>query len=66
MMFVVCCFYKEKCRVLLKGDSLKLLTLLVSASKSVAEIIAKEKNIDIDSAIYFVTESIEQGYKTLN
>ena len=47
------------------GNTLNLLTLLVSISKLLAERIANEKMISIDEAEKFTIECIGDGLKTI-
>lgn len=56
----------KKSKVKAIGNTLELLTLFVAISKSLAERISKEKNINIDDAENFIVECVSDGIKTIN
>lgn len=66
MNFVICFSGNEKCKVKLKGTSIKVLAMIVSVCNAAAEIIAKEKNLKSEEAMEFLIECIRDGHKTLN
>lgn len=47
------------------GDTLNLLTLFVAISKSLAERISKEKNINMEEAEKFIIECVSDGIQTI-
>jgi len=56
---------KEKAKVKAVGKTLNLLTLLVAASKSLAERISEEKGVSLAEAENIVVDCIKDGMKTI-
>ncbi|MDE5696593.1 MAG: hypothetical protein K2I96_04150 [Lachnospiraceae bacterium] len=57
---------KDKAKINAMGSTLKLLTLLVSISKFLAEKISKEKGVSLEAAENIVVNCVKDGMKTVN
>ena len=55
----------EESKIKAIGNTLNLLTLLAAISKSLAERISKEKEINVDEAENFIIECVSDGMKIL-
>lgn len=51
--------------VILRGNSLDLLSMVITICCSVGNSISKEKGISYDNAIKLIVESIQEGYKSV-
>lgn len=56
----------KKAKIIAVGNTLKLLTLLVSISKYLAEKILEEKGISMEEAENIVVDCIKDGMKVVN
>lgn len=65
MKIIIAYLSKEKAKVKAVGETLDLLTLLVSISKCLAEKISIEKNINYEEAENFILECVADGMKTI-
>ena len=65
MGFIFAIKSKGTGRVKIVGNTLNVLTLLVTISKAIVEKVSKEKGISMEEAENFVVESIADGMKTI-
>lgn len=66
MNFIFCYRSNKKLKVFVNGSTLGTLTLITAIGKSVAEKISREKGMELEHAIKFINECIEEGYELLN
>ena len=65
MNFIICIEKKGKAKIIGKSNTLNTLTLITALCNAIAEKIQKEKGIDKERAIKFVTNAILEGYKKM-
>lgn len=66
MGIIVAYSKNKKAKIIAVGNTLKLLTLLVSISKYLAEKILEEKGISMEEAENIVVDCIKDGMKVVN
>ena len=65
-MGIIVTYKNKKAKIKTIGNTLKLLTLLVSISKYLAERISNEKGISLKEAENLVVDCIKDGMKVVN
>ena len=66
MTFIFSYKTNKKLKVFANGGTLGTLTLIIAICRSVAEEISKERGVELEQAIKFINECIEDGYESLD
>lgn len=66
MTFIFSFKANKKLKVFANGGTLGTLTLIIAICRSAAEKISKERGMELEQAIKFINECIEEGYESLD